>query len=178
MKLLFIRIFSSVLASLVLISTVQAGGHSRGLVGSTFVVSNLFKGDATKGQEVDVTKFGLVNNTFAKVGKGVELPRFITLYDIDVSTDSVSFDWVESPFSKKVSGVMPADKHDRNYFIFDLEAGREIKAVSFDAEKSNLHPGSALPTVTLIGPNKFMTEFASGVIRKAGFKPSFKVTVE
>ncbi len=166
-----------IISFMLVANTSAAGGLSRGLTGTSFVVSNLFKGDSTQGVEVDVTQFGLSNNHFAKVGKGVELPKFITLYDIDVSSHSVSFDWVESTFSKKVSGVMPADKHDRNYFIFNLPPGKKISNVEFDAKNSLMHEGSALPTVKLIGPNKFMTEFASGVIRKEGFKPSFKITL-
>jgi len=145
------------------------------LSGTRFVVSNLFKGNSTNQLEVDVTQFGLTNNLFSTVGDGVELPNFITLYDIDLSENSVSFDWVESGFSKKVGGVMPDDKHDRNYFMFDLPEGKEIVAVEFAHDQSSLHEGSELPTATLIAPNKFMTEFAAGVIRKEGFRPAFKI---
>jgi hypothetical protein len=158
--------------TLLLANTAAAGDLS----GARFVVSNLFMGNATKGVEVDVTQFGLVNNLFATVGDGVELPSFITLYDIDISGSSVDFNWVESTFSKKVEGSMPDDKHDRNYFMFDLPEGKEIASIEFDAERSSLHEGSALPTAKLISSNKFMTEFAAGVIRKSGFKPSFKIT--
>jgi len=148
------------------------------LSGTRFVVSNLFKGDSTKGVEVDVTQFGLTNNLFSTVTDGIELPGFITLYDIDISENSVSFDWVESDFSKKVGGVMPDDKHDRNYFMFDLPEGTEIVSVELDRDESKLHKGSAMPTVKLIAANKFMTEFAAGVIRKEGFRPSFKIQVK
>jgi len=175
MKLSFIK-RTVICSAITLLMTNSA--TAEGLSGTRFVVSNLFKGNATKGLEVDVTKFGLSNNLFATVGEGMELPRFITLYDIDVSSHYVSFDWVESTFSKKVGGPMPADKHDRNYFIFDLPSGKAIDTVTFDAEKSMLHSGSALPTVKLIAPNKFMTEFSSGVIRKAGFKPYFKISLK
>ena len=63
-----------------------------------------------------------------------------------------------------------------NYFMFDFPEGKEIASVEFDVERSNLHEGSALPTAKLISSNKFMTEFAAGVIRKSGFQPSFKIT--
>jgi hypothetical protein len=86
---------------------------------------------------------------------------------------AMDFNWVESAFSKKVGAEY---KHDRNYFMFDLPEGKEIASVGFDAERSSLHEGSALPTAKLISSNKFMTEFAAGVIRKRGFKPSFKIT--
>lgn len=175
MKKFFLR---NIVLSSSLILLLANNAMAADLSGTRFVVSNLFKGNATQGVEVDVTKFGLVNNVFATVGDGVELPNFITLYDIDLSKNSVSFNWIESKFSKKVGGVMPDDKHDRNYFIFDLPEGKEIASVEFDSEKSTLHEDSALPTVKLIAPNKFMTEFAAGVIRKAGFKPSFKITLK
>ncbi len=170
------KLISALFMSFILTAFFSSIAQAAGLTGERFVVSNLFKGNSTKGIEVDVTQFGLKNNVFSSVGSTIEVPAFITLYDIDVSESSISFDWVESDFSKKVSGVMPDDKHDRNYFIFDLE-DKEITAVELDLEKSQLHPNSALPTVTLISPNKFMTEFAARVIRKAGFKPYFKITV-
>jgi len=146
------------------------------LLGSRVLVSNHFKGNSTDGVEVDVAAFGLDNNLFSRIGDDIELPGFITLYDVDLSSNSVSFDWIESEFSKSVAGTMPADKHDRNYFIFDLPHNLKIVNVELDITNSQLHSGSALPTVKLISPNKFMTEFASGVIRKQGFRPVFKVT--
>jgi len=174
MKKIFLNKAVLIAALVLPITNIACAGN---LSGTRFVVSNLFKGDSTEGVEVDVTKFGLTNNLFGTVGDGVELPRFITLYDIDIKDTSVTFDWVESKFSKKVAGSMPADKHDRNYFMFDLPEGKKIISVEFDELNSKLHEGSALPTTKLIGSNKFMTQFASGVIRKKGFKPSFKIVL-
>jgi len=165
---------SSLLLSI--LTVLYAGSSSANtLLGSRVLVTNQFKGDSTNGIEVDVTEFGLTNNLFATVGDDVELPGFITLYDIDLTADSVRFNWIESEFSNSVSGKMPSDKHDRNYFVFDLPDNIQIASVEFDVNGSQLHEGSALPTVKLISTNKFMTEFSSGVIRKPGFKPSFKI---
>lgn len=147
-----------------------------GLHGARFLTSNLFQGNDTDGIEVDVAAFGLTNNLFTTVGNGVELPGFITLYDVDVSKDAISFNWIKSEFSNQVGGVMPSDKHDRNYFTFDLPEGVEITGITFDADGSNLAEGSALPTATLISGNKVMTEFADGVIRVEGFAPRFIIT--
>ncbi len=147
------------------------------LAGTPFVVSNLFQGDSTDQVEVDVSAFGLKNNLFAKVAEGVELPGFIKLYDVDVSGAHVTFSWIDTDFSHEVGGPMPSDKHDRNYFTFDLPAGVAIKSVEFDPKASVLLEGSALPTVTLLAPNRFVTEFADGVVRSEGFRPSFEITL-
>jgi len=147
------------------------------LAGVSFVVSNLFQGDSTNQVETDVSAFGLTNNLFAEVGNDVELSGFIQLYDLDVSSSHVTFSWIDTEFSDEVGGPMPADKHDRNYFIFDLPNGVSIENVAFDPSASNLLDGSALPSVKLLAPNRFVTEFADGVVRKEGFRPSFAITL-
>lgn len=165
----------TIIASILLSYSCASASLAEGLSGSTVLVTNMFKGNSTNNVETDVAAFGLTNNLFSEVDSNIELPNFITLYNVDIDANSVSFDWVESDFSKKVGGAMPSDKHDRNYFVFDLPEGTEITSILFDADNSSLHPGSALPTATLISPNKFMTEFADGVIREKGFKPKFIV---
>ena len=151
--------------------------QAEGLSGLKVVTTNTFTGKDTKGVETDVGMFGMANNKFSVVGDGVELPAFLTIYDIDFGADSISYNWVESPFSKKISGPTPKGNFDRNYFIFDLPAGKAITKVEFDAAGSKLLKGSKLPTASVIAGNRIVTVFGEGVIRKAGFKPKFKVTI-
>lgn len=148
-----------------------------GLAGAKMLVFNTFQGELTKGMETDVGAFGMNNNLFAQVGDGVELPAFIGLYDIDASADGIAFAWAESDFSAKFAGVTPDGNHDRNYFVFELPAGKAITAISFDAAASALPEGSAVPTAAVVSRNKVVTDFAAGVIRGAGFAPAFKVTI-
>jgi hypothetical protein len=76
-----------------------------------------------------------------------------------------------------LAGPTPDGNHDRNYFIFDLPEGKAITAVTFDAGASDLLDGSAEPTAAVIGANRIVTDFSSGVIRGAGFNPVYSVTV-
>lgn len=169
---------SLTLAVLALSATqLAAGGHSKGLTGATVAITNTFQGAQTEGAEVDVSAFGLLNNQFATVGGDTEFPAFITLYDVDVTADSIRFAWGDSDFAQQLSGPTPEGNHDRNYFLFDLPAGKAITAVTFDAEASDLIDGSATPTAAILGPNRIVTDFSSGVIRGAGFNPVFSVTV-
>ena len=151
-----------------------AGGD---LSGAKVLTFNTFTGGMTKWVETDVGMFGMNNNLFSKVGDGVELPAFITLYDIDFGGDSIAFTWVESEFSKTITGPTPEGNQDRNYFVFDLPAGKAIKAVTFDAAGSKLLAGSAEPTAMVVSRNKVVTEFGAGVDRNLGFAPRFTVTV-
>ena len=57
-----------------------------------------------------------------------------------------------------VSGPTP-ENNDRNYFIFDLPEGKAITEAAFDAEASELLEGSAEPSITIIGPNRIVTNF-------------------
>ena len=164
-------------ASLACATAAFAGGHSGGLDGATVVITNTFQGAQTEGNETDVAAFGLNNNRFATVGDDVEFPDFITLYTVDLSGDSISFTWGDSDMANQLSGPTPDGNHDRNYFIFDLPEGVAITDVTFDATTSDMIDGSADPTAAVLGPNRIVTDFSSGVIRGAGFNPSFKVTV-
>lgn len=107
----------------------------------------------------------------------MEFPDFITLYDVDVSADAIRFEWGNSPFAEQLSGPTPDGNHDRNYFLFDLPDGKSITDVSFDADASDLIEGSATPTTAILGPNRIMIDFSTGVIRGVGFNPAFSVTV-
>ncbi len=155
-----------------------ADGHSAGLMGSHVVVTNTFQGDLTSNVETDVSSFGLENNQFSTVGNEVEFPNFITLYSVDISSNSIAFSWGDSDFAKQLSGPTTEGNHDRNYFVFDLPASKNITAVSLDKEASSLIDGSAEPTATVLGPNRIVTDFSTGVIRGQGFNPVFTVTVE
>ena len=163
--------------TLVLASQAIAGGHATGLTDATVVITNTFQGAQTEGAEVDVSAFGLLNNQFAVVGEEVEFPGFITLYDVDVSADAIRFTWGDSAFAQQLSGPTPEGNHDRNYFIFDLPEGKAITKVTFDAASSDMIEGSAVPTATILGPNRIVTDFSTGVIRGSGFNPAFSVTV-
>ena len=156
---------------------VAAGGHADGLNGASVVITNTFQGAQTENAKVDVAAFGLLNNRFAVVGDDTEFPAFITLYDIDVSADSISFTWGDSEFAQSLSGPTPNGNHDRNYFIFELPEGKAITSVEFDAAASDLIEGSAEPTAMILGPNRIVTDFSTGVIRGTGFNPVYSVTV-
>jgi len=156
---------------------ISGAACANGLHGASVVITNTFQGGQTGNVESDVAAFGLTNNQFATVGDDVEFPDFITLYSVDVSSDAIAFTWADSDFAKQLAGPTPEGNHDRNYFIFDLPAGKAITAVTFDAEASDMIEGSATPTVTIIGPNRIVTDFSSGVIRGAGFNPVYSVTV-
>lgn len=155
-----------------------ADSHEGGLDGATVVITNTFQGAQTDGFETDVSAFGLVNNQFAKVGDDVEYSDFITLYTVDISGESIAFTWGDGAFAQQLSGPTPEGNHDRNYFIFDLPEGMAITAVTFDEAASELLDGSAIPTATVVGPRRIVTDFASGVIRGVGFNPVYSVTVE
>lgn len=154
-----------------------ADSHQAGLEGATIVITNTFQGEQTEGVETDVSAFGLVNNQFALVGDSVEFPDFITLYTVDISADSISFTWGEGEFAQQLAGPTPDGNHDRNYFVFDLPEGMAITAVTLDAEASDLIEGSAAPTAAVLGPNRIVTDFASGVVRGTGFNPVYTVSV-
>ena len=151
---------------------------AEGLDGATVVITNTFQGAQTDSIETDVTAFGLLNNRFATVGDGVEFPDFITLYSVDIGANSIGFTWGDSDFAQQLAGPTTEGNHDRNYLIFDLPEGVAITDVSFDAAASDLIDGSAEPTAAVIGPNRIVIDFAGGVIRGAGFNPTFAVTVE
>ena len=147
-----------------------------GIDGARFVVTNTFQGGQTGGSEVDVAKFGLTNSVFATVSGEVEIPGFITLYDIDVTADTIGFTWIETEFSKTITGPTPEGNHDRNYITLDLPEGVEITGIAFDAAASKLLEGSAEPTAAVLGPNRIVTDFSTGVVRGVGFNPVFKLT--
>lgn len=160
------------------VSAALADGHASGLTGSTVVITNTFQGAQTDGAEVDVAAFELANNQFAAVGDGVEFPAFITLYDVDISSQGIAFAWGDSAFAKQLSGPTPEGNHDRNYFIFDLPEGKAITDITFDAKASDMLEGSAAPTAAVLGPNRVVVDFSSGVIRGEGFNPVFNVTMD
>ena len=151
---------------------------AEGLTGATVAVTNTFQGAQTEGAEVDVSAFGLLNNQFAVVGEALEFPQFITLYDIDITANGIRFVWGDSEFAKQISGPTPEGNHDRNYFLFDLPKGKAITDVSFDAASSDMIDGSAAPTAQVLGPNRIVIDFSTGVIRGEGFNPAFTLTVE
>ena len=153
--------------------TVQAAG----LDGVDFVITNTFQGAQTNNVETDVGAFGLPGNQFATVGDGVELPAYINIYDVDVSDKMIKFTWVETEFSKKITGPTPAGNHDRNYFIFDLPQGMAITEVAFDAENSEMLEGSTVPQATVIAGNRIVIDNNEGVVRGVGFNPAFSVTL-
>ena len=155
-----------------------ADGHASGLTGSTVAITNTFQGARTEGAEVGVAAFGLANNQFGVVGDEIEFPAFITLYDVDLTADSVKFTWGDSDFAKQLSGPTPDGNHDRNYFLIDLPEGKAITAVTFDAAGSEMIDGSAEPKAQVLAPNRFVIDFDGGVIRGAGFNPAFSITVE
>lgn len=152
--------------------------QSATLDGATFVVTNTFQGAQTEGVEMDVAAFGLDNNKFATVGDGVELPVFINIYDVDVSGDMIKFTWVETDFSKQITGPTPEGNHDRNYFTFDLPQGVAITGVAFDAENSEMLEGSTAPEAQVLGPNRIVIDNMVGVVRGVGFNPAFKISFE
>lgn len=154
-----------------------ADGRASGLAGATVVITNTFQGAQAEGAEVDVSAFDLVNNRFAIVDQNVEFPAFITLYDVDISADTIRFVWGDSAFAQQLSGPTPDGNHDRNYFVFDLPEGQAITDITFDATKSEMIEGSAAPSAMVLGPNRVVVDFASGVIRGIGFNPVFSVTV-
>lgn len=171
--------FMSCAAGVLLSSTsvLFAEGHMSGLMGSTVVITNTFQGAQTEGIEVDVSAFKLANNKFAIVGDGIEFNAFITLYDVDILAESIAFTWGDSAFAQQLSGPTPDGNHDRNYFIFDLPEGKAITAIEFDAEASELIDGSAEPTAMVLGSNRIVTDFSTGVIRGKGFNPVYTVTI-
>jgi hypothetical protein len=150
--------------------------NAAGLDGAAVVITNTFQGGQTDGVETDVGKFGMVNNVFSTVGDAVEFPQFITLYDVDITSDAVAFTWITSEMADRLSGPTPDGTHDRNYLTFDLPAGVVITEVGFDAAGSDLLEGSATPTAEIISGNKVVVDFASGVVRGVGFNPRFTVT--
>lgn len=154
-----------------------ADGHANALNGVTVVVTNTFQGEQTKNIETDVSAFGLRNNQFATVGDAIEYPDFITLYTIDIAGNQIAFTWGDSDFAQQLSGPTPAGNHDRNYFVFDLPEGKAITAIALDEGASELLKGSVAPTAAVLGPNRVVTDFASGVIRGQGFNPVYTVTV-
>lgn len=155
-----------------------ADGHQSELTGATVVITNTFQGDQTGGVETDVAAFGLANNQFSTVGDGVEFADFITLYTVDISSDSIAYTWGDGEFAQQLSGPTPDGNHDRNYFVFDLPDGQMITSVTLDDAASALLEGSAEPTATVLAPNRIVTDFSSGVIRGVGFNPVFNVTVD
>ncbi|MEM7241974.1 MAG: hypothetical protein AAF429_07300 [Pseudomonadota bacterium] len=147
-----------------------------GLLGANFVITNTFQGAQTDNNELDVAGFGFKNNVFATVGEDVELPSFINIYDVDVSKDMIKFTWVETDFSKTITGPTPEGNHDRNYIIFDLPKGVAIDTIAFDAAASDMLEGSAEPTAAVIGSNRVVMDNAGGVVRGVGYNPAFKLT--
>ncbi|MEM9523200.1 MAG: hypothetical protein AAF982_04275 [Pseudomonadota bacterium] len=161
--------------SMVLLA-LPATGYAAGLDGATVLITNTFQGAQTENVEKDVSAFGMTNNVFASVGAGMEFPEFITLYDVDVAADRISFRWITSEMADRLSGPTPDGNHDRNYFVFDLPEGLAITDVVFDRAGSALLEGSADPTAEVISPNKIVMDFAAGVVRGVGFNPSFIVS--
>ena len=166
-----------VVFSLSLPAAALADGHAAGLMGSTVVITNTFQGAQTDNVETDVAMFGMLNNRFATVGDRLEFPAFITLYDVEITADSIGFTWGDSEMAERLSGPTPEGNHDRNYLIFDLPEGKAITAITFDVAASDLLQGSAEPTAAVIGPNRVVIDFSTGVVRGAGFNPTFAVTV-
>ncbi len=165
------------LISAILATTLPFGLAAADLMGTTFVVTNTFEGDAggNKVDETDVAAFGLDNNKFAVVSEEVELPTFINIYDIDVSADMIKFTWRETEFSSQITGPTPEGNHDRNYFVFDLPEDVMIESVTFDPENSEMLENSVEPVATVLGPNRFVIDNIGGVVRGVGFNPAFKV---
>ncbi len=116
------------------------------------------------------------NAQSASISSATEFLGFIDLYDIDVTSDSITFNWIDTVFSQIVGGAVGADVFDRNYFVFNLPENVIITSVSFDAVASNLLAGSAEPTVQRISSNQVVTIFGEGVIRSVGFSPVFRLT--
>lgn len=168
---------TAAVAALAMLASAAPSVAGEGLSGVKVLTFNTFTGGMTEGVETDVGMFGMNNNLFAKIGDGVELPQFITLYDIDFGNDSISFNWVETEFSKTIVGPTPDGNHDRNYFVFDLPAGKAITQVTFDAAGSKLLDGSAEPTAMVVSRNKIVTDFGGGVDRNLGFAPRFTIVV-
>lgn len=164
-------------ATTILNAPALAGGHAGGLDGATVVITNTFQGAQTEGAEMDVAAFGMMNNVFATVGDAMEFPGFITLYDVEITGDSIAFTWLQGESADSISGPTPEGNHDRNYFVFDLPEGKAITAVAFDPDASELLEGSAEPTIAIVGPNRIVTDFSSGVVRGVGFNPAFSITV-
>jgi len=163
------------------IGTALHGGAVHGteptLAGTRFVVTNTFQGAQTDGAEVDVSSFELDNNRFATVGDGVELPAFISIYDVDVSDTAIAFTWVDTEFSRRLNGVTPEGNHDRNYFVFDLPGDVAITGIRFDAERSELLPESTAPEARVLGPNRVVIDNDAGVVRGVGYNPAFEITL-
>lgn len=149
-----------------------------GLLGTSFAVTNTFQGAQTNNIETDVAVFGMTSTKFSKVTDNIELPAFITLYDIDVTKDAIKFNWIESEFSKKITGPTPVGNHDRNYFVFDLPEGKAIKSIVFDKENSRLLANSREPTAEILSSNRIVIDFSDGVIRGVGFNPTFKIVAK
>ena len=150
------------------------------LAGAQVLLTNTFEGHASNGHtvpETDVAGFGMPNNLFATVGEGTEYPQFLTLYNIDISGSEIRFEWLHSDFADKVSGPTPEGNHDRNYFVFDLPEGVTITDITLNEAASTLLDTAALPSAQVIGPNKVVTDFSSGVVRGVGFNPVFTVTL-
>jgi len=154
--------------------------YAQNLTGAEVLIYNTFEGHTSSGHTVpesDVAMFGMQNNIFTTVNDGMEFPGFLTLYNVDISGSEIRFEWLHSKFADKVSGPSPEGNHDRNYFVFDLPEGMAIKDITFDKTESALLANAALPTAQVIGPNKVVTDFASGVVRGVGFNPVFKITL-
>ncbi len=150
------------------------------LTGAQVLLTNTFEGHALNGHtlpETDVARFGMPNNLFATVGEGTEYPQFLTLYNVDISGGQIRFEWLHSDFADKVSGPTPEGNHDRNYFVFDLPEGVVITDIALDESESTLLDTAVLPSAQVVGPNKVVTDFASGVVRGVGFNPVFTITL-
>ncbi len=105
-----------------------------------------------------------------------EFPSFVDAYDIDITDDSISFQWVDTEFSQSISGPVQPNIFDRNYFVFNFPENTVITEISFDPTASNLLPGSAHPSAQLLSSNQVVTIFDEGVIRELGFNPVFNIT--
>jgi hypothetical protein len=138
--------------------------------GKQILITNTYE-DKTTGGELYWT-----HSTFAKMGKDVELPSYINLYDIEASAERIEYTWVETDFSKRVGGVLPEGQYDRNYFAIELPEGQKIMAITLDPA-SEMPEGSSRPTAKVISNNMVMTEFGPGVARVTGFNPDFNITL-
>ncbi|HFD13201.1 MAG TPA: hypothetical protein ENJ32_12150 [Crenotrichaceae bacterium] len=158
--------FTLITSSLIINSAIAS------LEGTRVSVQNTIQAPFTEGFEVD---FGNSQSTTVS-STSIELPSFVDVYDIDLSSDSISFNWVETDFSNSISGPVQANIFDRNYFVFSLPANTIISDISFDPTASKLLPGSAEPSAEIVSSNQVMTVFDEGVIRELGFNPVFKIT--
>lgn len=157
---------------LIIISSLTINPVLAGLIGVDVTVQNTIQSPSFTGGSED--PFGAPQT--ATVASTQEFPAFINAYDIDVADDSISFSWIDTPFSQAIGGTIGANVFDRNYFVFNLPTNVIITDIIFDPVASSLLTNSALPSAQIISSNQVMTVFGEGVIRDIGFNPVFTVT--